>query len=411
MAMRLRHNSQSDPLELTSDLNGAGQLLETSGAILPPVPETPGRGENPCREGVLSSDVLDHISSSQAIVNGQHSSESKKLLLEDEDEVLPSDARLGLFSMRAIAFLVLWYLFSFCTLFLNKYILTTLHGEPTLLGAMQMLMTLICGFIQMHFPCGMFKRVERHGKPANFVRNMLLLGCMRFTTVVLGLVALKFVAVSFTETVKSSAPIFTVIISRLLLNERTGFLVHLSLIPLMGGLALCSANELSFNIIGFIAALATNICDCLQNVFSKMLISGESFKYTPAELQFYTSIASVVVEIPAVLMLMDFDHVRATVDHNLLIALLADGVFFHFQSITAYVLMSYISPVTHSVANTVKRALLIWLSVIVFGNSVTVLSAVGTAIVLVGVLLYNQAQTHDLVRRAKLDVLRQAVTV
>ena len=36
----------------------------------------------------------------------------------------------------------------------------------------------------------------------------------RFSTVVLGLVALKFVAVSFTETVKSSAPLFTVFISK-----------------------------------------------------------------------------------------------------------------------------------------------------------------------------------------------------
>lgn len=36
---------------------------------------------------------------------------------------------------------------------------------------------------------------------------------------ILGLVSLNYVAVSFTETIKSSAPIFTVIISRLLLGE------------------------------------------------------------------------------------------------------------------------------------------------------------------------------------------------
>jgi hypothetical protein len=37
--------------------------------------------------------------------------------------------------------------------------------------------------------------------------------------VILGLVALNYVAVSFTETIKSSAPMFTVIISRLLLGK------------------------------------------------------------------------------------------------------------------------------------------------------------------------------------------------
>ena len=111
----------------------------------------------------------------------------------------------------------------------------------------------------------------------------------RFITVLLGLVALNYVEVSFTETVKSTAPAFTVVISRLLVGEVTGFYVNLSLIPVMGGLALCSANELSFNMIGFLFALTTNISECAQNVYSKMLISGDSFKYTPNEMQFYTS--------------------------------------------------------------------------------------------------------------------------
>lgn len=48
------------------------------------------------------------------------------------------------------------------------------------------------------------------------------LSAFRFATVVLGLVSLKNVAVSFAETVKSSAPIFTVIMSRMILGEYTG---------------------------------------------------------------------------------------------------------------------------------------------------------------------------------------------
>uniref|UniRef100_A0A6M2DZY0 Putative solute carrier family 35 member e2-like agrilus planipennis n=1 Tax=Xenopsylla cheopis TaxID=163159 RepID=A0A6M2DZY0_XENCH len=80
---------------------------------------------------------------------------------------------------------------------------------------------------------------------------------------------------------------------------------------------------------------------------------------------------------------------------GLVMMYLINGAFFHFQSITAYVLMDYISPVTHSVANTVKRAFLIWMSVVLFGNSVTLLSGLGTLIVIFGVLLYNKAQDYD----------------
>ena len=48
-----------------------------------------------------------------------------------------------------------------------------------------------------------------------------------------------------------------------------------------------------------------------------------------------------------------------------------------------------------SVANTGKRALLIWLSVLLFGNPVTFLSGLGTLIVIIGVLVYNKATEID----------------
>ncbi|CAH0556638.1 unnamed protein product [Brassicogethes aeneus] len=309
-------------------------------------------------------------------------------------ETLSENKRTGLNNCRALVFLLLWYLFSGCTLFLNKYILTYLNGNPTVLGACQMMMTATCGFIQLYFPCGMYKPSQRLNKPPGFYKHMVLVGCTRFLTVVLGLVALNYVAVSFTETIKSSAPLFTVLISRFLLGEQTGLYVNLSLLPVMSGLALCSINEISFELIGFVAAMATNVTECIQNVYSKMLISGDKFKYTPAELQFYTSVASIVVQIPATLLLVDIG-LTGKLELKLLFCFVLNGIFFHFQSITAYVLMDYISPVTHSVVNTAKRAFLIWLSVLMFGNAITLLSGLGTIIVIAGVFMYIKAQEYD----------------
>lgn len=42
-----------------------------------------------------------------------------------------------------------------------------------------------------------------------------------------------------------------------------------------------------------------------------------------------------------------------------------------------------------------KHALSIWLSIIVFGNKITSLSAIGTILVTVGVLLYNKARQYQ----------------
>uniref|UniRef100_A0A8C2D1R6 Solute carrier family 35 member E2B n=1 Tax=Cyprinus carpio TaxID=7962 RepID=A0A8C2D1R6_CYPCA len=247
------------------------------------------------------------------------------------------EAQAGVWSARALSYLTLWYFFSFCTLFLNKYILSLLEGEPSMLGAVQMLSTTVIGCLKMFVPCPLYSHKSRAENPPNFLMIMLFVGLMRFTTVVLGLVSLKNVAVSFAETVKSSAPIFTVIMSRLILGEYTG-----------------------------------SLCLSLQNVFSKKLLSGDKYKLSPPELQFYTSAAAVIMLVPAWVFLM-----VSLSGHSL------SGFVIWFVNGVCVVV---------SVASTVKHALSIWLSIIVFSNPITLVSAVGTLMVFLGVLLYNKAK-------------------
>ncbi|XP_062962271.1 solute carrier family 35 member E2B isoform X2 [Cynocephalus volans] len=283
------------------------------------------------------------------------------LLAQPDDKVLAVtvtettviEAGLGAWSARALLYLALWFFFSFCTLFLNKYILSLLQGEPGMLGAVQMLCTTLIGCVKVFVPCCLYQHKARLSYPPNFIMTMLFVGLMRFATVVLGLVSLKNVAVSFAETVKSSAPIFTVIMSRMILGEYTGMLVNLSLIPVMGGLALCTATEISFNVLGFSAALSTNIMDCLQNVFSKKLLSGDKYRFSAPELQFYTSAAAMAMLVPAWIFFMDMPVIgrsgrNFSYSQDVLLLLLTDGVLFHLQSVTAYALMGKISPVTFS---------------------------------------------------------------
>ena len=48
----------------------------------------------------------------------------------------------------------------------------------------------------------------------------------RYLTVLLGIFALDYLPISFTETVKSTAPAFTVIISRVLLGKQSLIVLH-----------------------------------------------------------------------------------------------------------------------------------------------------------------------------------------
>ena len=350
---------------------------------------------------------------------------------------------------RITLFMSLWYACSGVTLFGNKHIMNTLGCDPNVLAMTQMVSTFFFGALKMYGPYlfgGRLQSSPLSSQPLrSFITDMAIVGLMRFATVMLGLVSLKFVAVSFTETVKSSAPFFTVIFAQLILGERTSFMVKLSLLPVVGGLALCSATELSFNYIGFFAAVFNNCArgrqentlaavvivaslvsrhifmlhrctdtqhsrtfpiltccslhpsrcttgiDCVQNVFSKKLLTTH---YNYINLQFYTSAAALLIQLP----LMLYKHFGAwlrqehTFSAELALCLLLNGMAFHLQSVMAYAVMGLISPVSQSVANTLKRALLIFLSILYFGNPVTWLSAIGTATCIGGVFAYNHAR-------------------
>lgn len=341
----------------------------------------------------LSNNILDNQTK-----NNRESMESK---IDRKRSSMSSQVDNSLFSAKALRCVVLWYFFSFTTLFLNKYIVSYEKGDTTVLAFFQLMSCAVCSGIQLkylptikRFVSSDHQRADKKFavKMSNFSRNLITVGSLRYSTILLGLIALWFTEVSFAETVKSSAPVFTVVISRFLLGERTSLLVNLSLLPVMSGLALCSAYELSFTLSGFIASLATNLSECFQNVFSKKLLTLEH--YSAAELQFYTSVSSFLLQIPSLIFLVDLSHVWQSIrtEDNLLLTYILGGLSFHCQSYTEYILLSLISPVTHSVANTAKRAFLIWLSVIIFGNPVTTLSWIGTAFVITGVFLYNKAR-------------------
>ena len=55
--------------------------------------------------------------------------------------------------------------------------------------------------------------------------------------------------------------------------------------------------------------------------------------------------------------------------------------------------MDLVSPVTMSVSNCAKRAMLIVLSIIYFGNAVGMVTWLGMAMIIAGVFGYNRART------------------
>jgi hypothetical protein len=136
-------------------------------------------------------------------------------------------------NVQVVLFTAAWYVCSGVTLFSNKHMLSTLHAHQDLLAASQMTITAVMGGVNLYadFVASGCDRTRLPHTPMStlpsreFAADMLMVGVMRVVAVLLGLVSLKSVAVSFTETVKSSAPFFTVVFARVMLGERTSMMV------------------------------------------------------------------------------------------------------------------------------------------------------------------------------------------
>ncbi|XP_062152847.1 phosphoenolpyruvate/phosphate translocator 2, chloroplastic-like isoform X2 [Alnus glutinosa] len=209
------------------------------------------------------------------------------------------------------------------------------------------------------------------------------------------------VAVSFTHTIKSMEPFFTVVLSALFLGERPSLWVVSSLVPIVGGVGLASFTETSFNWTGFCSAMASNLTNQSRNVFSKKLMAKKEEALDNVNLFSVITIISFILLVPAAIFL---EGVKFTPSYlqsaasqglnvrELCVRSVLAGFCFHSYQQVSYMILGMVSPVTHAVGNCVKRVVVIVSSVIVFQTPVSPINSLGTAVALAGVFLYSRAK-------------------
>ncbi|KAG6383817.1 hypothetical protein SASPL_156415 [Salvia splendens] len=207
------------------------------------------------------------------------------------------------------------------------------------------------------------------------------------------------VSVSFTHTVKAMEPFFSVILSSMFLGEPPTIWVVSSLVPVVGGVALASMTEVSFNWAGFWSAMASNLSNQSRNVLSKKVMVKKEESIDNITLFSIITVMSFVLNIPIALLMEGVkftpSYLQASglnVNEIYTRSLLAALCFHAYQQV-AYMLLQRVSPVTHSVANCVKRVVVIVSSVLFFRTPVLPVNALGTAIALAGVFLYSRVNS------------------
>merc|ERR1711966_473869 len=211
-------------------------------------------------------------------------------------------------------------------------------------------------------------------------------------------IALGAGAVSFAHIVKASEPVVTCAANALLLGEVLPAKVYATLLPIIGGVAIASAKELSFTFLALAAAMLSNVSSSLRGVLSKKTMSG---KQIGQNLDAVLTALSTLILIPMTLAMEGTAFLPAFK------AAVADGAFTN-RSLSAllllggatYYLYNEVAFLALGKVNTVKRVVIIVASVIAFKTPMSTGSIIGSSVAIAGTLLYSLAMNSVKAKKA-----------
>ena len=203
--------------------------------------------------------------------------------------------------------------------------------------------------------------------------------------------------VSFSHTVKSSAPAYMVA-ANLMMGNSFPPLVYLSMLPILAGVLLSSLSELSFTMFGFLAASASNVAFVARDLGSKRAMAGGSEgKVAGGEMYgrlcwiaFWICLLTAIVTEGSGLMAHLADNPMPT---ELMLTMTVVGVTHYLYSLSGMLLLEQVAPLTHSLLNVLRRFLVILVSLVLAGRVPPLLNALGMLLVFIGVGTYSYAKS------------------
>jgi solute carrier family 35 protein E1 len=209
-------------------------------------------------------------------------------------------------------------------------------------------------------------------------------------------------AISFTSVVKAAEPAVSAALAGVFFGTILPVPVYLSLVPLMVGVGLAAAGEMSFSARSFTAAMLSNVASAARALTGKRSMGKNAARQMePSGLYAVTTLLACCGALPlcAVLegrrVLPTVNALRAAGKHRTVtVHTMLSALFYYLYNEVAFLTLDKVSPITHAVGNTIKRVVIILASVLVFGTKLTTQGAVGSTLAVGGVLLYSLVKSR-----------------
>ncbi|ESR47422.1 UDP-galactose transporter 1 [Citrus sinensis] len=290
---------------------------------------------------------------------------------------------------RSLLAILQWWVFNVTVIITNKWIFQKLDFKfPLSVSCIHF----ICSSIGAYLVIKVLKlKPLITVEPEDRWRRIFPMSFVFCINIVLGNVSLRYIPVSFMQTIKSFTPATTVVLQWLVWRKYFDWRIWASLVPIVGGILLTSVTELSFNMFGFCAALFGCLATSTKTILAESLL--HSYKFDSINTVYYMApFATMILSIPALLLegsgIMDWLSTHPS-PWSAFIIIFSSGVLAFCLNFSIFYVIHSTTAVTFNVAGNLKVAVAVLVSWLIFRNPISGMNAVGCAITLIGCTFYG----------------------
>jgi hypothetical protein len=221
-------------------------------------------------------------------------------------------------------------------------------------------------------------------------------------------VSLGMVSVPFHQIIRSTTPIFTILIHRVVFSRTYETTTYLSLLPLIAGVGLTTYGDYHFTFLGFVSTLSGAILAAVKTVATNRLMTG-SLALPPLELLLRMSpLAAIQSAAISLLSGETLDCFSWANEGNMttffICALVGNGILAFMLNVSSFQTNKIAGALTMTVCGNVKQCLAVLFGIVLFNVQINMVNGAGMVIALSGAAWYSNLEMRRKTRAATIIV-------
>ncbi|KAK0656203.1 triose-phosphate transporter family-domain-containing protein [Cercophora newfieldiana] len=302
------------------------------------------------------------------------------------------DSEYQVSSLTKLSYLGLYFLCNISLTIYNKLILGK-FGYPWLLTALH------AGSASVGCYCLLMRGQFTLTKLSYQQNTVLVLFSILFTiNIATSNVSLAMVSIPFHQIMRSTCPVFAVLIYRLRYKRVYSSETYLSLIPVVLGVGLATYGDYYFTTAGFVLTLLGVILAVIKTVATNRIMTG-ALALSPLETLLRMSPLAFAQAIICAVLSGELSEFRRNnpdgPSQMMLLALAGNGLLAFLLNVSSFSTNKVAGALTMTVCGNIKQCLTVLLGIALFGVKVGFLNGLGMAVALGGAAWYSMVELRS----------------